>query len=175
MTATMPQRRRQLGSPHNIFTGRRTGALPLRPKLARDGADGVIDRSQDARHSESSSGLPPKGRLPVWNSRRGTHLGSGHVRPRQQTGHMIAIASIRTLRQILQAGGRPHMGRGLHGRYPPSPVPVQGCTSRPGRNAGGLIPKRPGADCKSARGHRTRSHDAMCLRAMSFKGAKIAM
>ena len=123
MTATMPQRRRQLGSPHDIFTGRRTGALPLRPKLARDGADGVIDRSQDARHSESPSGLLLKGRLPVWNSRRGTHLGSGHVRPRQQTGHMIAIASIRTLRQILQAGGRPHMGRGPRRRYPPCACP----------------------------------------------------
>ncbi len=28
------------------------------------------------------------------------------------------------------------LGRGLNGRYPPSPVPVQGSTSRPGRNAG---------------------------------------
>ncbi len=28
------------------------------------------------------------------------------------------------------------LGRGLNGRYPPSPVPVQGCTSRPGHNAG---------------------------------------
>ena len=28
------------------------------------------------------------------------------------------------------------LGRGLNGRYPPSPVPVQGCTSHPGRNAG---------------------------------------
>jgi hypothetical protein len=28
------------------------------------------------------------------------------------------------------------LGRGLRGRYPPSPVPVQGCTSHPGRNAG---------------------------------------
>jgi hypothetical protein len=28
------------------------------------------------------------------------------------------------------------LGRGLHGRYPPSPVPVQGSTSHPGRNAG---------------------------------------
>ena len=27
------------------------------------------------------------------------------------------------------------LGRGLNGRYPPSPVPVQGCTSHPGRNA----------------------------------------
>ena len=28
------------------------------------------------------------------------------------------------------------LGRGLSGRYPPSPVPVQGSTSRPGHNAG---------------------------------------
>ena len=28
------------------------------------------------------------------------------------------------------------LGRGLNGRYPPSPVPAQGCTSHPGRNAG---------------------------------------
>src|ERR1700676_1623117 len=28
------------------------------------------------------------------------------------------------------------LGRGLSGRYPPSPVPVQGSTSHPGRNAG---------------------------------------
>jgi hypothetical protein len=34
-------------------------------------------------------------------------------------------------------GFRPgFLGRGLHGRYPPSPVPVQGSTSHPGRNAG---------------------------------------
>ena len=34
-------------------------------------------------------------------------------------------------------GFRPgFLGRGLHGRYPPSPVPVQGCTSHPGHNAG---------------------------------------
>src|ERR1700721_3005084 len=28
------------------------------------------------------------------------------------------------------------LGRGLYGRYPPSPVPVQGSTSHPGHNAG---------------------------------------
>src|SRR5580658_1867581 len=28
------------------------------------------------------------------------------------------------------------LGRGLNGRYPPSPVPVQGSTSHPGHNAG---------------------------------------
>ena len=38
------------------------------------------------------------------------------------------------------------LGLGLNGRYPPSPVPVQGCTSRPGHNAGGLIPKPPGSE-----------------------------
>ena len=44
-------------SPHNLFTGRPIGVLLSKPELARDGADGVIDRSQDARHSESPSGL----------------------------------------------------------------------------------------------------------------------
>jgi len=48
-------------------------------------------------------------RLAVWTSRRGTHLGSGHVRPRQQTGHMIASDRIHT-NKLLQPGGRPHMG-----------------------------------------------------------------
>ena len=37
------------------------------------------------------------------------------------------------------------LGRGLIGRYPPSPVPVQGCTSHPGHRAGRLIPKPPGS------------------------------
>src|SRR6202166_5028924 len=44
-------------------------------------------------------------------------------------------------------GFRPgFLGLGLNGRYPPSPVPVQGCTSHPGRNAGRLIPKPPGSE-----------------------------
>ena len=43
-------------------------------------------------------------------------------------------------------GFRPgFLGLGPNGRYPPSPVPVQGCTSHPGRNAGRLIPKPPGS------------------------------
>jgi hypothetical protein len=50
------------------------------------------------------------------------------------------------------------LGRGLNGRYPPSPVPVQGCTSHPGHSAGGLMPKPPGNGVYgSARGHRPRS------------------
>jgi hypothetical protein len=43
-------------------------------------------------------------------------------------------------------GFRPgFLGRGPNGRYPPSPVPVQGCTSHPGHHAGRLIPKPPGS------------------------------
>ncbi len=50
------------------------------------------------------------------------------------------------------------LGRGLHGRYPPSPVPVQGCTSRPGHSAGRLMPKPPGSEVYGlVRGHRPRS------------------
>src|SRR4029077_13699980 len=41
------------------------------------------------------------------------------------------------------ASGQASWERGLNGRYPPSPVPVQGCTSHPGHNAGRLIPKPP--------------------------------
>ena len=67
----------------------------------------VIDRSQDARQSVGPIGK--RRRLAVWTSRRGTHLGSGHVRPLQQTGHMIASDRIHT-NKLLQPGGRPHMG-----------------------------------------------------------------
>ena len=43
-------------------------------------------------------------------------------------------------------GFRPgFLGLGLRGRYPASPVPVQGCTSHPGHLAGRLIPKPPGS------------------------------
>ena len=47
-------------------------------------------------------------------------------------------------------GFRPgFLGRGLNGRYPPSPVPVQGCTSHPGHHAGRLIPKPPGSSMQN--------------------------
>src|ERR1700694_3982095 len=67
----------------------------LWPKLAREGQMvGSIDpRREKLRGIQWSA----QRRNPVWTSRRGTHLGSGHIRPRQQTGHMIAIASIHTL------------------------------------------------------------------------------
>jgi hypothetical protein len=40
---------------------------------------------------------------------------SGHGRPHQQAGHMIASDPIKTLRRLLQARGRPHMGTGFAG------------------------------------------------------------
>ena len=50
------------------------------------------------------------------------------------------------------------LGRGLIGRYPPSPVPVQRSTSRPGHSAGRLMPKPPGNGVYGpVRGHRPRS------------------
>jgi hypothetical protein len=69
-------------------------------------------------------------------------------------------------------GFRPgFLGRGLHGRYPPSPVPVQGSTSRPGRNAGRH-------DAQAAREQRAKppagtapAPPSACLRKASFKRA----
>ena len=70
------------------------------------------DRSIRAvRHSVGPSGTPETAALfgtPVAE----TILASGHGRPHQQAGHMIASDPIRSLPQLLQAGGRPHMGPG---------------------------------------------------------------
>ncbi len=60
------------------------------------------------------------------------------------------------------------LGRGLNGRYPPSPVPVQGSTSRPGRNAGGLIPKPPGSSVQNHPRAPHPLHLSACLRKASF-------
>jgi hypothetical protein len=62
----------------------------------------VIDRSQ----TRDTPRDPSVGnhRFHVWTSRRGTHLGSGRVRPHQQTVHMIAIASIHTLLHSCEQG-----------------------------------------------------------------------
>src|SRR6266568_2155265 len=40
----------------------------------------------------------------VWTSCREPHLGSSHVRPRQQTGHMIASDPIRCCRHSCKPG-----------------------------------------------------------------------
>jgi hypothetical protein len=47
--------------------------------------------------------------------------------------HGLTQGSISSQRLSFRPG---FLGRGLNGRYPPSPVPVQGSTSHPGRNAG---------------------------------------
>ena len=46
---------------------------------------------------------------------------------------VLARGSISSQRLDFRPG---FLGRGLYGRYPPSPVPVQGCTSHPGHGAG---------------------------------------
>src|SRR5580704_9012810 len=61
-------------------------------------------------------------RAPFW---------SAHACRRSTT--VLAQGSISSQRLSFRPG---FLGLGLHGRYPPSPVPVQGCTSHPGRNAG---------------------------------------
>jgi len=66
------------------------------------------------------------------------------------------------------------LGRGLNGRYPPSPVPVQGCTSRPGRNVGGLIPKPPGSELQIHPRAPHPLHLSACLRKASF-GERISL
>ena len=66
-------------------------------------------------------------------------------------------------------GFRPgFLGCGLNGRYPPSPVPVQGCTSHPGHNAGRLIPKPPGSSMQNHPRAPHPLHLSACLRKASF-------
>jgi hypothetical protein len=69
-------------------------------------------------------------------------------------------------------GFRPgFLGLGLHGRYPPSPVPVQGCTSHPGHHAGRLIPKPPGSELQIHSRAPHPLHLSACLRKASFERA----
>ena len=66
-------------------------------------------------------------------------------------------------------GFRPgFLGRGLNGRYPPSPVPVQGSTSHPGHNAGRLIPKPPGSGLQIRPRAPHPLHLTACLRKASL-------
>lgn len=50
------------------------------------------------------TGQDIEGRNGVRNSRRGTHLGSGHMRPRHQTGHMSASDPIGLLLSSCKQG-----------------------------------------------------------------------
>src|SRR6478672_8084706 len=55
---------------------------------------------------------PKQGRVVVWSSRRGNHLGQRSKAPHQQAGHMDASDPIRPSKKLLWHGGRPHMARG---------------------------------------------------------------
>jgi hypothetical protein len=57
------------------------------------------------------------------------------------------------------------LGRDSGGRYPPSSVPVQRASRRPVVMPAGRVARSgPGAECKSARGHRTRSTPGLASR-----------
>ena len=58
---------------------------------------------------------PKEGRVVVWSSRRGNHLGQRSKVPHQQAGHMDASDPIRPSKKLLWHGGRPHMGPRLRG------------------------------------------------------------
>src|ERR1700722_2756464 len=95
-----------IGRPKSRF-GASAFASHRRPKLARESR--WRDRSIPRREISRAIQWCASCRVTVWNSRCDTHLGSGRMRPHQQAGHMISIASIPSLRYLLQAGGRPHM------------------------------------------------------------------
>jgi hypothetical protein len=56
---------------------------------------------------------------------------------------------------------------------PAVPVPVQGCTSRPGHNAGRLMPKPPGSGVQIRPRAPPSPHPAVCLRTASFRARLI--
>ncbi|MEH2611482.1 hypothetical protein V1293_003771 [Bradyrhizobium sp. AZCC 1693] len=62
------------------------------------------DRSITVTRQNSVGPLVQRRRGHVWSSCCGPHLGSGHVRPHHQTGHMAAIASIKNQFRLLPAG-----------------------------------------------------------------------
>src|SRR6266481_3283657 len=70
------------------------------PSWQRSCATATTDRTYDRKRSDSHE--------QTLATRGPSTYGSGHVRPRQQTGHMIASDRIHT-NKLLQPGGRPHM------------------------------------------------------------------
>jgi hypothetical protein len=67
-------------------------------------------------------------------------------------------------------GFRPgFLGRGLNGRYPPSPVPVQGAPPTPVVMPGDMMPKPPGSRLQIRPRAPHPLHLTACLRKASFK------
>jgi hypothetical protein len=135
---------------------RETGSVQGKPGVGpvfRSSVPGFV-----ARMSEATSGNDRAASLPLPGSRfahpgyeenegSGTPANAGHQPP--HLAMRRALYGARTLAGVpprLSPKGiipsqrlsfRPgFLGRGLNGRYPPSPVPVQGSTSHPGHNAG---------------------------------------
>ena len=104
-----------------------------------------LRRKKEAERRQTRVLLPhPSMRLPPPNvprfsreARRGARLSASHHGSRQRESSSLRLSS------------RPcFLGRGLNGRYPPSPVPAQGNTPRPGHSAGGLMPEAArGKEC----------------------------
>jgi hypothetical protein len=97
-----------------------------------------LRRKKEAERRQTRVRLPhPSMRLPPPNvprfwreARRGARLSASHHGSRQRESSSLRLSS------------RPcFLGRGLNGCYPPSPVPAQGNTPRPGHSAGGLMPE----------------------------------
>ena len=81
------------------------------PELARQRADGVIDRSKT--RDTPCFPLAAKGRLGVWNSHRGNHLGQRSCASAKTGRTYGRKRSDQSAAQItLRGGGRPHMGSG---------------------------------------------------------------
>ena len=77
----------------------------------------MIDRSKACDTPRDPAAIET---VPLFGTRAAeTILASGHVRPHKQAGHMIASDPTNTLPQLLQAGGRPHMGPGSVWRFAP--------------------------------------------------------
>src|ERR1035441_8885046 len=78
------------------------------PELARQRADGVIDRSKT--RDTPCFPLAAKGRLGVWNSHRGNHLGQRSCASAKTGRKYGRKRSDQSTAQItLRGGGRPHM------------------------------------------------------------------
>src|SRR6195256_57452 len=79
------------------------------PELARQRADGVIDRSKT--RDTPCFPLAAKGRLGVWNSHRGNHLGQRSCASAKTGRTYGRKRSDQSTAQItLRGGGRPHIG-----------------------------------------------------------------
>src|ERR1700736_5977733 len=91
-------------------------------ELARQRADGVINRSKT--RDTPCFPLAAKGRLGVWNSHRGNHLGQRSCASAKTGRTYGRKRSDQSTAQItLRGGGRPHMESG-HSLKPPGAKPV---------------------------------------------------